>query len=64
MTKLSKADLNKIFSLAKQNLVDLPSNGLDSTEFVTECWIRAIDTCLGVRTEIEWPKRVFPEPED
>lgn len=64
MTKLSKIDLNKIFSLANKNFLDLPRGDLDMQEHMAACWLRAVDSLIGLRLEVEFPKRPFPEPED
>jgi len=64
VTKLTTRDLNTVFSIAKQNTVDLSDRGLDSQAFIAKCWIMAVDTFLGLADTVEFPKQTFPEPED
>lgn len=63
--KLSFLDLGKIYSLAKQNYVDNAiGNTHDEQNFITVCWIKAIETTIGLKQPVELPRREFPDVED
>jgi len=60
--KLTKQDLDILFSMAKQAYVDSDQGDLDSQQFQAACWVKALACKLNLN--IELPIKAFPDPED
>lgn len=58
--KLTKLDLQKVFSQAKQHFLDDDKGDLDNQEFVAQSYIKAVSELLKVN--VEFPKRKLVEP--
>jgi hypothetical protein len=58
--KLTKSDLQNIFSAAKQSFLDDDKGDLDNQQFMAQCYTKAITAFLKV--DVELPKRIFVEP--
>lgn len=60
MIKLTAQDLGVIFSMAKDNVVDLAYGDLNKNEHAAKCWIIAINARLHLNLEIDFPEQRKP----
>lgn len=64
MRHITKDQLNQMFSIAKQNLIDLDDRKLDKQQFLSVCWTKAVLTVLNINMEVIFPIQKIPEPEE
>lgn len=51
--KLAQKDYNVIFSMAKQNFIDLDRGKLDESEFIAYCWAKAFSSYFKLNWNVE-----------
>ena len=64
MRKLSTKELNTLFSMAKQELIDSPSRGLDDHENLAKCWVVAVNRYFDLQLDVQFPMQQYAEPDD
>ena len=61
--KISKSDLQNMFSMAQDNFVELaPTETINGQNFTARCWLEAAARILGVTERLEYEVRSIPEP--
>lgn len=64
MRHIKTRELQTLFSMAKQELLDTPSRGLDDHENLSRCWLVAIDRYFGLNMQLKFPMQQYAEPDD
>lgn len=63
MIKLTKLDLNVIFSASNNYYREDDKRDLDSQQFISQCWVKAVTDFLNYK-EIEFPQKRIMESID
>jgi hypothetical protein len=60
--KVTKLELQMIFSGAKQNYIDDTPGELDNQQYQAQCYVKSVLQVLQIKVDVEFPTRISIEP--